>query len=93
MVKNEKPKQPNPGPEQQKLVSQNKVVEKRTKIYEDDEILTISELERRLIHRALLKTEGNVEKAAKELEISERNLYRKFITYGIKHENYKKIKK
>jgi len=91
LIRTEKPKQLNPGPEPPKLVSSPKVIEE--KIYGDDEILTIPELERRLIHLALLKTGGIVDKAAQELGISERNLYRKFITYGIDHESYRKKSK
>ena len=63
---------------------------KYKKIVEDDEIITIAELERRLIRAALEKTNGCVEKAALELGISERNLYRKFIEFGIDHNKYKK---
>lgn len=48
-----------------------------------DEILSIKDLEREAIIKALDKTKGSKRKAAKLLEISERTLYRKLKEYDI----------
>ena len=48
-----------------------------------DESLSLDEQERRLIIRALEKNRGRRKKAADELHISERTLYRKIKEYGI----------
>ena len=61
---------------------------KKKKIVEDNEIIPLVDLERRLIRAALEKTKGNVELAAFEMGISERNLYRKLQIYGINHNDY-----
>ena len=80
-----KPKELNPGRPAPKLISP-----KKNKIVEDNEIVPLVELERRLIYAALEKTKGDVELAASEMGISERNLYRKLQTYGINHNDYNK---
>lgn len=77
-------------PKKEKLLQQPPLKPPYKKIVEDDEIITIVELEKRLIHAALEKTNGNVEKTAIELGISERNLYRKLNDYGVDHNKYKK---
>ncbi len=46
-------------------------------------ILTIDEMERRMIQTALNRNKGNRRRAARELHISERSLYRKIKDYGI----------
>lgn len=72
-------------PESPKLIP---VKTKEKKIVEDDEIITLSELEQRLIKAALEKTSGNVEMASQELGISERTLWRKFEEYKIDYKIY-----
>ena len=53
-----------------------------------NEVIPLVELERLLIIAALKKTKGNTEQAAKELGISERTLFRKYIEYGINHKEF-----
>ncbi|HNO71315.1 MAG TPA: helix-turn-helix domain-containing protein, partial [Bacteroidia bacterium] len=48
------------------------------------ETLSLEEKEVEMIKKALEKYKGRRNKAAKELGISERTLYRKIIRYGIK---------
>ena len=48
-----------------------------------DEPLSLVQAEKKLIKKALDKYKGNRKKAAKELEISERTLYRKIDEYGL----------
>ena len=50
---------------------------------EQDEPLSIPDMERSNIEKALSKYNGNRKKAAQELEISERTLYRKIKQFGI----------
>lgn len=76
------PKELNPGP------TPKLIPPKKKKIVGDNEIIPLVELERRLIRAALEKTKGDVELAASEMGISERNLYRKLQTYGINHNDY-----
>lgn len=84
---NEKSELPklNPGPKPPKLIKSTAVP-----IVKKDEIITLSELEERLIKAALEKTNGSVEETSKETGISERNLYRKFKEYNIDYTKYKK---
>ena len=49
----------------------------------DDDILSITDLEKEAIRKALDKTKGSKRKAAKLLNISERTLYRKLKEYDI----------
>ena len=49
----------------------------------DNDITSVSRMERELISRVLEKSGGNKRKAAKLLEISERTLYRKIKEYGL----------
>jgi transcriptional regulator with PAS, ATPase and Fis domain len=46
-------------------------------------VLTIDEMERRMIQTALNRNKGNRRRAARELHISERSLYRKIKDYGV----------
>jgi transcriptional regulator with PAS, ATPase and Fis domain len=46
-------------------------------------ILTMDEMERRMISTALNRNKGNRRLAARELSISERTLYRKIKDYGL----------
>lgn len=48
-----------------------------------DEIMSIDEMEKRMIKRALEKFHGNRKKIAQVLNISERTLYRKIKEYGL----------
>ena len=48
-----------------------------------EESLSIDEQEKRLIIKALEKNRGRRKKAAEELHISERTLYRKIKEYGL----------
>lgn len=50
----------------------------------EDEVLTLNDLEREAIKKALEKTEGNRKKAARMLGIGERTLYRKLRAYGLR---------
>lgn len=61
------------------LVNQKNHVE----ITDNDEILSLDEMERRMIKRALEKFHGNRKKIADALNISERTLYRKIKEYGL----------
>ena len=74
----------------QKLIP---ITVKPTKIVEDNEIITLSELELRLIYAALEKTNGSLKNTALELGISIRDLYRKLDTYKINHKDYAKKSK
>jgi len=49
----------------------------------NDDILSIRELEKEAIKKALDKTKGSKRKAAKLLNISERTLYRKLKEYDL----------
>jgi transcriptional regulator with PAS, ATPase and Fis domain len=49
----------------------------------NNSVLTIDEMERRMIQTALDRNKGNRRRAAHELHISERSLYRKIKDYGI----------
>lgn len=73
------------GPLAPKLITQDK---KEIKIVGDNEIITLLELEQRLIHEALKRTKGDVKKAALEVGISERDFYRKLKEYKINHNVY-----
>lgn len=53
----------------------------------DEEPLALEERERRAIAKALSRHEGNRKKAAEELHISERTLYRKLKQYNLKVED------
>ncbi len=50
-----------------------------------DEILSLEEMERRLIEKALKKYNGHRKKVAEMLGISERTLYRKIKAYNLEH--------
>ncbi|MCX7984598.1 MAG: sigma-54 dependent transcriptional regulator [Bacteroidetes bacterium] len=52
-------------------------------IHQDEEILSLDEMERRLIQTALQRHNGNRRLAARDLNISERTLYRKIKEYGL----------
>ena len=81
-------------PHLNKILNKPKLIqEKPKKIVEDDEIITLSELELRLIYAALEKTNGNLKNTALELGISIRDLYRKLDTYKINHKDYAKKSK
>lgn len=51
----------------------------------DDPTLSLSDMERRAVEDALTRHQGNRRKAAEELQISERTLYRKIKEYGLDH--------
>lgn len=55
----------------------------RTSNQEEDDILNLSEMEKRLILKALDKHNGNVTRAAKELGIDRLALYRRLQKYGL----------
>ena len=55
----------------------------RSTTSEDDDILNLSEMEKRLILKALDKNNGNVTRAAKELGIDRLALYRRLQKYGL----------
>ena len=75
-------------PEKPKLISP---VQKEKKIVGDDEgIITLFELEERLIKASLTKTNGNIERASKEMGISPRTMRRKLEAHNINYKNYKK---
>lgn len=79
------------GPEPPKLITTTeKNIEEPKPLIGKDEIITIAELEQRLIDAAMKKTVGCVRAAAKELEISERTLRRKFADYEINPNTYRK---
>ncbi|MBO4489207.1 MAG: sigma-54-dependent Fis family transcriptional regulator [Bacteroidales bacterium] len=50
---------------------------------DDEEIIPLSEMEKRAIEKALRRHEGSRKLAAKDLDISERTLYRKIDLYGL----------
>ncbi|WP_347455104.1 sigma-54 dependent transcriptional regulator [Clostridium novyi] len=50
----------------------------------EERILSLKELEKQSIEKALIYCEGNIEKAAKILEISRATIYRKISKYNIK---------
>jgi DNA-binding NtrC family response regulator len=52
-------------------------------ILEQNEIISLDEMERRMIKKALEKFHGNRKKIAEALNISERTLYRKIKEYGL----------
>jgi DNA-binding NtrC family response regulator len=52
-------------------------------IEEESENLSMEEMEKEMIQKALIKFEGNRRKAAKALNISERTLYRKIREFGL----------
>ncbi|MBO7418722.1 MAG: sigma-54-dependent Fis family transcriptional regulator [Bacteroidaceae bacterium] len=54
-----------------------------TEALEEAESMTLDEVEREMIKRALEKNRGRRRAAAKELNISERTLYRKIKVYGL----------
>ncbi len=86
VVGEESPKKLNPEPKPKLMLPCKKLIE-------DDEIIPLNELEKRLIKAALEKTKGDVELTAKETGISERNLYRKFKEYNIDYNEYKESSK
>jgi len=49
----------------------------------DNGSLSLEEMERRMIEKALQKHHGNRRLAAQDLQISERTLYRKIKEYGL----------
>lgn len=50
---------------------------------DNEEIISLSEMEKRAIERALRRHEGSRKLAARDLDISERTLYRKIDLYGL----------
>ncbi len=53
---------------------------------EDEEIISLDELEKKAIRNALKKYRGNRKKISEKLAISERTLYRKIKEYGLENE-------
>ena len=52
-----------------------------------EEAVSLNDVERQMIVRALEKNRGKRRKAAQELNISERTLYRKIKEYGLDKED------
>ncbi len=51
----------------------------------EEEAMSIQEVEREMIVKALERNEGKRRQAAKDLQISERTLYRKIKEYNLDH--------
>ena len=70
--------------ESSKLSSEDFLLQTRNKKTESaEEILNLSEMEKRLILKALEKNNGNVKRAAKDLGIDRLALYRRLQKYGL----------
>jgi transcriptional regulator with PAS, ATPase and Fis domain len=63
--------------------TQVKHQEEKSKVIEVEESLSLADMEEKLIRKALIKYKNKRNKAAKELGISDRTLYRKIDEYGI----------
>lgn len=64
-------------------LNHNQDINYHTSNFQNDEVLSLDELEKRAIINALKHTHNNKREAAKLLNISERTLYRKLKEYGI----------
>ncbi|MBK9176478.1 MAG: sigma-54-dependent Fis family transcriptional regulator [Flavobacteriales bacterium] len=72
-----------PAPGTVSIVPASRAAEEDVEHTEVEEVLSLEEKEKELIHKALVKHRNKRKGAAKELGISERTLYRKIKEYGI----------
>jgi transcriptional regulator with PAS, ATPase and Fis domain len=68
---------------QQDIVEQGELFEKITRIDEEESGLTMEEMEKRQIQRALLENKGNRGDAARSLGISRATIFRKMRRFGL----------
>lgn len=61
----------------------NAVVEQQAELENDNGTMTLDAMERKMIQQAIVRNSGNRRLVAKELNISERTLYRKIKEYGL----------
>ena len=61
----------------------NRIEEVEAEEIKDTDSLNLNDLGRQLVERALDRNGGNRKKAAKELGISDRTLYRRIKQYGL----------
>lgn len=67
----------------QKPIAEDAIAEEYIELEKDQENLNLDNLERQLLEKALERNGGNRKKAAQELGISDRTLYRRIKQYGL----------
>ncbi len=67
----------------QKPIAEDAIAEEYIELDKDQENLNLDNLERQLLEKALERNGGNRKKAAQELGISDRTLYRRIKQYGL----------
>lgn len=71
------------NPQQQKNIAEDAIAEEYIEPEKEPESLNLSDLERQMLEKALERNGGNRKKAAQELGISDRTLYRRIKQYGM----------
>lgn len=71
------------NPQQQKPMAEDAIAEEYIEPEKEPENLNLSDLERQMLEKALERNGGNRKKAALELGISDRTLYRRIKQYGL----------
>jgi len=71
------------NPQQQKPMAEDAIAEEYIELEKEPENLNLSNIERQMLEKALERNGGNRKKAAQELGISDRTLYRRIKQYGL----------
>lgn len=71
------------NPQQQKPIAEDAIAEEYIEPEKEPESLNLSDIERQMLEKALERNGGNRKKAAQELGISDRTLYRRIKQYGM----------
>lgn len=71
------------NPQQQKNMAEDAIAEEYIEPEKEPENLNLSNIERQMLEKALERNGGNRKKAAQELGISDRTLYRRIKQYGL----------
>lgn len=71
------------NPQQQKPMAEDAIAEEYIELEKELENLNLSNIERQMLEKALERNGGNRKKAAQELGISDRTLYRRIKQYGL----------
>ncbi len=71
------------NPQQQKNMAEDAIAEEYIEPEKEPESLNLSNIERQMLEKALERNGGNRKKAAQELGISDRTLYRRIKQYGL----------
>ena len=69
--------------QQEKPMAEDAIAEEYVELDKEQESLNLDDLERQMLEKALERNGGNRKKAAQELGISDRTLYRRIKQYGL----------